>query len=238
MGQRQVDPRGALQCRAPRAARREPGGGPVHHRDADDRAQPRRAAEGQRVGSARGVSRHRESGRRKSRHHAGRRVAARQLPPRRRADPRDSRRSAARLLPAAAEAGRRTVRGLSAGVRRGLGLCRAYGQSLRPRDAAPVRARLPARSAADDRGVVGGRDHAADRARGESSPRRPPHRDEPRRAPGSGRLGRPAPGRERAPGRTGRLAPSGLRTGTLCRRRLPSSSCNGCGTRIRGSRRR
>ena len=41
------------------------------------------------------------------------------------------------------EAGGRTLRRLSAGLRRRLGLRRAYGQPLRSRDAAPVRARVP-----------------------------------------------------------------------------------------------
>ena len=120
-----------------------------------------------------------------------------------------------RLLSAIAEVGHRTFRRLSAGLRRGLGLRRSYGQPLRPRDAAPVRARLPARSAADDRRTVGGRDHAAHRARGESSTRGEAHRDRPRRAPGSGRPGRPAPGRERAPERADPRGLSALRTGTL-----------------------
>ena len=43
-----------------------------------------------------------------------------------RADPRDPLRSAARLLPTTAEAGRRAVRRISAGVRRGLGLRRPH----------------------------------------------------------------------------------------------------------------
>src|SRR5216684_2271108 len=201
MGQRRVHPRGALQYRASRAACREPCSGPTRHREADDRAIPRRSTEGRRIGSARSLSHHCKCGRRGSCYYTGRRVAARQLPSRRRADPRNSRRSATWLLSAVAEVDHRTFRRLSAGLRRGLGLCRSYGQPLRPRDAAPVRARLPARSAADDRRVMGGRDHAADRARGESSTRSQAYRDRPSRAPGSGRPGRPAPGRERAPGR-------------------------------------
>src|SRR2546427_9371 len=91
----------------------------------------------------------------------------------------------------------------------------AAAQPLGPRDAAAVGARLPACSAADDRGVRGGRDHAGDRARGESSTRSQAHRDCPSRAPGSGRPGRPAPRRERAPGRADPLGLSALRTGTL-----------------------
>ena len=77
------------------------------------------------------------------RDHAGRRMAARQLSPRRRADPRDPRRPAAGLLPPAAEAGRRAARRLSARVRPRLGLRRPHRQPVRPRDAAPLRARLP-----------------------------------------------------------------------------------------------
>ncbi len=215
MGQRRVHPRGALQYRASRATCREPCSGPTRRREADDRAIPRRSPEGQRVGSARLVSRHCKGGWRGSCHYTGRRVAARQLPPRRRADPRNSRRSATWLLSPVAEVDHRTFRRLSAGLRHGLGLYCPYGQPLRLRDAAPVRARLPACSAADDRGVMGGRDHAADRARGESSTRGQAHRDQPRRAPGSGRPGRPAPGRERAPGRADPLGLSALRTGTL-----------------------
>ena len=118
----------------------------------------------------------------KAAHHAGRRVAARQLPRRRGADPRDPRGPAAGLLPPAAEARGRPVRGIPARVRHRLGIRRAHRQPLRSGDAAPLRARLPERAAADHRRVVGGGDHAAHRAGREPAARRAAHRRQPRGA--------------------------------------------------------
>ncbi len=118
----------------------------------------------------------------------GRRVAGRQLPHRRGSDPRDPRRSPARLLPPASQALGRTARGASPRARAGLGLRRAHRQPLRPGDAVPVRARLPARAAAHDRRALGGGDHAADRARREPAARRRADRQQP-----GGACARPMP---------------------------------------------
>jgi len=210
--QRRLDPRGALRHRAPGAACREPGGGAGGRREADARAIARRAAEGKRVCPAAGVPRHRRRGRRGARHHAGRGVAARQLPSRRGADPRDPRRSAARLLPTATEARRGAPHRLSARVRRRLGLRRAHRQPLRPGDAAPVRARLPARAAARDRRAVGGGDHAAGGACREPAARGDAHPRRARRARGSRRARRAAARRERARRRAGRGGAARART--------------------------
>ncbi len=90
-------------------------------------------------------------------------MAGRQLPRRGGADSRDPRRSPARVLSPAAQAGGGPARGLSARLRTRLGLRRAHRQPVRSADAVPVRARLPARAAADDRRALGGRDHAAHR---------------------------------------------------------------------------
>ena len=94
----------------------------------------RRAPAQQRKGAARGLSLDRARRRRRPRHHAGRRMGARQLPRRRGADPRDPRGPAAGLLSPAAQARRRTVRRISARVRHRLGLRRAHRQPLRARD--------------------------------------------------------------------------------------------------------
>ena len=93
--------------------------------------------------------------------------------------------------------------GLSARLRTGLGLRRAHRQPVRPADAVPLRARLPARAAADDRRAVGGGDHAAHRAGRESAARGRADREQPRGAPGGRRPGRPAPGRRQRRGRAG-----------------------------------
>ena len=66
--------------------------------------------------------------------------------------------------------------GLSARLRHRLGVRRAHRQPLRARGAAPLRARLPARAAAHDRRAVGGRDHAAHRAGREPAAARGAHR--------------------------------------------------------------
>ena len=50
-----------------------------------------------------------------------------------------------------------SLAGFPRGVRRGMGFRRSHRQPLRSRNAAPVRARLSARSAADDRRALGGR---------------------------------------------------------------------------------
>ena len=65
-------------------------------------------------------------------HHPRGRVADRQFPCGGEADPRGPGRSAARLLSATAQARRRTLRGVSARVRRGLGVRGPYRQPLRP----------------------------------------------------------------------------------------------------------
>ena len=161
-------------------------------------------------------------------------MADRQLSSRREADPRDPLRSAARLLPAAAQARRRTVRRISARVRRGLGLRRPHRQPLRSRDAVPLRARLSGGPAADDRRALGGRDHAADR------PRR-----EPQAAGGADRATAAPHGRRRTTSPTGCWASAGAppnrcrpclpRLSDARRCRMPSR-CNssiGCATRIR-----
>ena len=163
-------------------------------------------------------------------------MAARQLSSRRRADPRNPRRPAAGLLSAVAEAGRRAVRRLSARVRPGLGLRRPYRQPLRPRDAVALRARLPARPAADDRRAVGGGDHAAHRPGGESAALGRADHEPPVRSRRS-RFGcRPAARRER-PAR--RSPGAGILTS---RRRSPKaspfSSSSGCAIRIPRRRRR
>ncbi len=145
----------------------------ARHGQADTRAAARDAPPRQRSGAARRVSRHRRCDPRGARHHAGGRVAGRQLPRRRGPDSRDPRRSPARLLPPAAQALGRSPRGLSARLRARVGLRRPYRQPLRPADALPLRARLPARAAAHDRRALGRRDHAAHRARREPAARRP-----------------------------------------------------------------
>ena len=92
-----------------------------------------------------------------------------------------------RLLPRAAQAGRGAPRGLSARLRHRLGVRRAHRQPVRSRVAAAVRARLPARAAADDRRAVGGGDHAARRARREPAAPGREHRARARGAPGGRR---------------------------------------------------
>ena len=167
-------------------------------------------------------------------HHPGGRVAGRQLSHRRGADSRDPRRPPARLLSPAAEARRRAARRLSARLRNRLGLRRAYRQPLRPADAVPLRARLPARAAADDRRAVGGRDHAAHRAGRESAPRRPsassaarwPAQRKPTLWP-TGSWASAARGRSRA-----RPAWRTFER-RRCRRPSPCSWSSGCAIRIR-----
>ena len=168
------------------------------------------------------------------RDHAGGRMAARQLPPGRGADPRDPRGPAAGLLPAAAEARERAVRRVSACVRHRLGLRRAYRQPLRAGDAAPLRARLPARAAADHRRAVGHRDHAAHRAGREPAARRAAHRA------AAARLAQDADDiADRLLGVNGHAAePDALSAATPTAPTFPRlrgrSSCSGCATRTRG----
>ena len=141
-------------------------------------------------------------------------------------------RSSARLLPPAAETGRGSVRRLSARLRPGLGLCRPYRQPDCRRRPCPLRAKLPAGAAPNDRRSLGGGHLAADRANREhASPccrdhrgddaargRRPAGRPHPRRnsvATGVGRGGDGALGRYRpAAGHGGavRQTAAGLRS--------------------------
>ena len=140
-------------------------------------------------------------------------MVGRQLPRRRGPDPGDPRGSAGGLLPAAAEAGRRAARRVSAGLRPGLGVRRPRRQPLRPGAAAPIRRRLPARSAADDRRALGGRDHAAHRPRREPAPRGGADRARPRSARASGPGGGPAARGRRPRRRAGRRSAARVRTG-------------------------
>ena len=171
--------------------------------------------------------------RRRARDHAGGGMADRQLSSRRTANSRNPLRSAARLLPAAAEAGRRTVRRISARVRSGLGFRRPHRQPLRPRDAVPLRARLPGGPAADDRRTLGGRDHAADRAGREPQAPGRADRAQQRRTAGGGRSRRPLARRGRAHRRTGARPCSPDTNVRRCRMHSRSSSCTGCAIRIR-----
>ena len=85
------------------------------------------------------LSRQRRGARKRPRRRARGGMAARQLSPGRRADPRNPRRPAAGLLPAASQARRRTVRRIPARFRHRLGLRRPHRQPFRPGDAAAVR---------------------------------------------------------------------------------------------------
>ena len=128
--------------------------------------------------------------------------------------------------------------GLSARLRLGLGVRRAYRQPVRPGDASPLRARLPARAAADDRRAVGGRHHLAGRARRESPPPGGAHRA------GDGRRAR-RPTRwptacwvSAAVQRSLRRRSCGDSRAARWRRPSRYSSSSGCAIRIRRSRRR
>ena len=123
-----------------------------------------------------------------------------------------------RQLPKLAD---RAVRRLSAGVRHGLGVRRPHRQPVRSGDAAPLRARLPAGAAADDRRTVGGRDHAAHRAgRKSAAARRADRATAAPRAQEADASGRPAAGRRRA--RRASRVPVVL-AASCTRRRLPDA---------------
>ena len=215
VGQRRSRPQRTVQHRPARAACGQPGSRPAG--DVATGAPPaaQRAIERQRSRAARRVSRARRIRRRGTRRHARGRMAARQLPPGRSADPRDPRGPAAGLLSPAAQAGQRPLRGLSACLRPCLGLHRAHRQSLRDGVAAQVRPRLPGGAAADDRRVVGHRDHAAHRAGGEPATCRPPHRGPQRGPQVRRRTGGP-------PARAGRSRRRAGRTAGRIRRRCQS----------------
>ena len=231
--ERRSDPRRGVQRRAPGAARGEPGGRPARDeadgsRPAGGAARPRK-----RPGAAGRVSRDRHGGPRGARHHAGRRVAGRQLPRRGRPDPRDPRRSPAPLLSPAAQDLGRTPGGISARPRRDLGVRRAHRQPLRPADAHPLRARLPARAAPHDRRALGGGDHAADRAGGEPAQGRRDHRQQPGRARGGRRAGGPLD-RSRRRGRPrSRTRPCDASNRDPCRGSSRCSWSSGCAITIR-----
>ena len=147
--------------------------------------------------------------------------------------------SAARLLSATAQAGRRAVRGISAGIRRGLGLCRPHRQPLRSRDAVPLRARLSGGAAADDRRALGGRHHARGSCWSKTSTRSP------------NAIVRSGAARQEADALADRLLGAGGRAvepvsavladaerqAAAGRLRRPARA-TGCATRIPGSRRR
>ena len=103
------------------------------------------------AGFAFGLSRYRGGRRCRGGHHPRGRVADRQLPCGRETDPRNPGRSAPWLLSAASQTRQRTIRGIPARVRRGLGVRSPYRQPLRPRDPAPLLARLSRGPAADHR---------------------------------------------------------------------------------------
>ena len=158
---------------------------------------PAGARRGQRARPPRVVPRHRHRHPRGARDHAGGGVAGRQLPRRRRAAARDPRRPPARVLPRAAQARRGAARRLPARLRHRLGVRGPHRQPVRPRDAPALRARLPARAAADHRRAVGGGDHAARRARREPPAPGREHRARAGGPPGGRRAGRRAAGRRR-----------------------------------------
>ena len=184
------------------------------------------ARRGQRARAPRVVSRDRQRHPRGARDHAGGGMARRQLPRRRRAAARDPRRPSARVLSRAAQAGRGAARRLPARLRHRLGVRGPYRQPVRSRDAPALRARLPARAAADDRRAVGGGDHAARRARREPPAPGREHRARARGAPGGRRAGRRA---ARASATTGPSAPTA--TGPRATRERPA------GDRLRGAAR-
>ena len=172
LGQRRADPRGALQHRAPRAARREPGRSPSRHATDPKRRPP--LARGCATTPACCSAPIARSPRRSAR-------GARSRPPRSGCSTTSTssksrfarsattcRRGFYRQLPKLADG---PLRGLPARVRPRLGVRRAHRQPLRSDVAAPVRARLPARAAAHHRRALGRRDHAAHRARREPAPR-------------------------------------------------------------------
>ncbi len=128
-----------------------------------------------------------------------------------------------------------SVRGIPAGVRRGLGLRRTHRQPFRRRDAVPLRARLPGGAAADHRRTLGGCHHAPDRA-GRKPPAsgRADHAQQ-RRATGGGRSRRPPAGCGRTRRRTGIGCARTSQRHERCPTHSPSSSCTGCAIRIPGS---
>ena len=141
------------------------------------------------------------------------------------------------VLPGAAQARRGAARRVPARLRNRLGLRGAHRQPLRPRDAPSLRARLPARAAADDRRAVGGGDHAARRARGEPPAPGREHRSRARDATGSRRAGRRAARRRRRRGRgAGRAGPRALRERPAGRPPSRCSSSSGCASRTARSR--
>ena len=140
------------------------------------------------------------------------------------------------LLSQAAEARRRPFGGLSAGLRRCLGLRCPYRQPFRCGYAVPVRAGLSAGATADDRRAVGGRDHAADRARREPAA---PGRADRRRSRGAPSMPTPWPivsWVQRAMHRSLPLAgPAADSSSSHCRRLSPSSSSSAYATRTQRS---
>ena len=173
---------------------------PVAGRRSDrDRPPPARGPAAQAPGRqrprpARGLSRQRSRGRRRSPDRARRRLVAGQLSPGRGADPRNSRRSAARLLPAAAQAGSRSLCGLSARLWPDMGVRRPYRQPFRRRCAAPLSDRLSDGPAPDDRRAVGRGHHPAHRAGREPAPPDRPDGHGPTGPQPRGSVGRPHPG--------------------------------------------
>ena len=105
-------------------------------------------------------------------HHAGRRVAARQLPPDRRADPHGEAPPAAGLQPRAAAAGERRLGRLAARLRHRARADLARDGRVDPESLGRVRRRVPDDPAAQARRAVGDPDHAAARADREPAARR------------------------------------------------------------------
>ena len=157
------------------------------------------AAAGEHRGIARGASLHRSAGA-VDRRGPGRRMAARQLPRRRRADQRDSRRTAASLFPRSAGVAGCAPRRTAARVRRRVGVRRAHGQRIRRNAAGAIPHRVSTHPSAQLRRTLGAADDAARSAdREPASPLgRRRHRD------GRPRARRPlvrTPGEERRRGR-------------------------------------
>ena len=217
----------------------QPGRRPAGRPDSGVRPLARHAPAQQRKSAARGLPLDRQGGGRRPRHHTRRRMGARQLSRRRRADPRDPRGSAAAVLSPAAQTHGRAVRRLSARVRHRLGFRRAHRQPLRARDAAAFRARLS---------------DASSRSRSASSGRSPSRCAScswrtcaaSRNASSTAALARQEADAvaDRLLGVNGQKAdPNALRAladqiAARCARRSPSSSSIACAIRIRRSHRR
>ena len=138
------------------------------------------------------------------------------------------------LLPRAAQARRRSARGLSAGPRPGLGLRRPHRQPVRPGQPPSAGGGVPAGAAADARRAVGGRDQPAHPAGREPAPRWPSRSCASREARAAGgRAGRRAarPRQRRIRDRRGRAAPA--LAADAADGRSWSSSSSGCATRTR-----